>query len=310
MAQQERIVTRTVSNAQLTTVRQLGLIHEIAEFTTLNQALNEPGITPMLPSPLTLGMEITDDYDAVKDTQNLYTKYLVLGNGGHKQINNPEDVVPYTVPVPHLATDTGLYNTMPILARPVNDDLTPVERRQYCLRRTIMKDKILYAFYFGRVLEYDRTTPDSNITHVENGEETTEEFVATMNNLKPSHPDETNTYEGSYASVSAHIRIVWTKKDIEEMQNACAILFGNPRVAIISEMAVCSAVLKPVTKRYPPSGPQNPVNTPVNTFYEAVGCQVQVFISTHAPVGSNGAEYALTLDLGATEPLFGVNVSL
>lgn len=305
----ERIVTRTIVGAQLQTVRQLGLSHEVMEYTTLNQALNEPTIIDLLPNPLTQGMEIADDYDYTTDTENLYTQYVVLGNGGHRNIDNPNDAVPYTLPIPHLATDTGLYNLMAFLVRPVTDDLTPAERGKYRLRRTVMRDGVLYAAYFARKIDFPRTTPDMNITTIVDGEESSEQFVPTINNLRPSHPEESHNYDGTYASVSSYVQLVWDSKEIEDIKEAARILFGNERMAIISEIAICSGVEKPIKQRYPNTGAQVPTVAPANMFFEAVACQVQVHITTYVPISFVDQEYKLNLDIGATEPLFGVTVN-
>lgn len=302
----ERIITRTIYGSTLQTVKALGFKLEVPEFTTLNQAINEPTIVDLLPSTATLGMEIFDEYNVDTDFDAISTKYLAIGNGGHKNIQNPNDAVPYSVPVPHLATDSGLYNMCPWLVRPVTDDLSIEERKKYRLRRTIIRDGVLYSAYFLRVLEYSRSTPDLMVTTIENGEETSAQFVPTIENLRPSHPTENQDYHGKYANVSAFVPVVMDAKEIKDFKEACRIMFGNERMAIISELAICSGVDKPVTQRYPSTGAQNPMTVPENQFFEVAACQVQVFISTYIPLAYADQEYSFTLDVGATEPLFGV----
>lgn len=304
-----RIITRTIYGSQLQTVRQLGLKHEVLEYTTINQALNEPTIIDMLPDPMTRGMEITEPYDYDNDTNSIFTQLLVCGNGGHKNINNPNDATPYTVPVPHLATDSGLFNLLPFLCRDVTDDLSVAERGLYALRRTLDINGVLKAFYFGRKLDFPRTTPDMNLVKVVDGVETIEQFIPTMSNLRPTQQEETADYDGSYVSVSSFLEVSWGAEQIEAMKEACRLLYGNERMTILSELAICSCVFKPVTQRYPTTGAQVPVSAPANTFFEAVATQVNVHITTYIPLSYVDQEYTLSLNLGATEPIFGPTVT-
>lgn len=200
-----------------------------------------------------------------------------------------------------------MYNPIPLVGRKVTADLTIAERRRYCLRRTIWLNGELWAFYFGLVLDYARVTPTVNITYVVDGQESTIEYVPTMQNLRPTPPTEDVTYDGSYADVTAPVQIVWNESQIQDIKDACRVLYGTENVAIISEIAICSGVTKTVTHKYPNSGTQTPIALAANTFFETVACQVVLYISTYVPIAFADREYKLELDLGATEPLFGVN---
>lgn len=307
----QRIITRTVTGSMLQTERSLGLKHNVYDFTTLNQAISERTIIANLPNPITLGMEVLPSYDYQTDSDQIFTKYIVIGNGGHKNITGSSgsgaNGIPYTLPIPHLASDTGLYNPFPLVGRKVTADLTIAERRRYCLRRTIWLNGELWAFYFGLVLDYARVTPTVNITYVVDGQESTIEYVPTMQNLRPTPPTEDVTYDGSYADVTAPVQIVWNESQIQDIKDACRVLYGTENVAIISEIAICSGVTKTVTHKYPNSGTQTPIALAANTFFETVACQVVLYISTYVPIAFADREYKLELDLGATEPLFGVN---
>ncbi len=314
-----RIVTRTAIGASIQTSRGLGLKHNIQDFTTLNQAINERTIIANLPEPITMGMEVLPVYDYQTDSDLLSSQYLCIGNGGHKVItggnstgtgssvnNGTTNAIPFTVPVEHQATDTGLYNMIPFLGRTVAKGLTIAERRDYGLRRTIMKNGELWEFYFARKLKRDRLTPTINITHVVDGESSTAEFVPTINNLKPVHPTEDTSYNGSYATVTVPVEVVWDERQIQDIRDACRVLYGTENVAIISELSICSGVEKPIVQKYPNSGPQTPVNVATNTFFEAVACQVVMHITTYIPINFSEREYKLEMDFGATEPLYGV----
>lgn len=307
-----RIVTPTAVGAAIQTARGLGLKHNIMDFTTLNQAVNERTIVPSLPEPLTTGMEVLPAYNYLTDSDLLSAQYLCIGNGGHKSIMSGDNsgantvAIPFTIPVEHMATDTGLYNMIPHIGRPVANGLSIAERRKYALRRTISIAGELWEFYFARRIEKERATPVINITYVVNGESTTAEFVPTMNNLRPTHPTEDTSYNASYASVSVPIEVVWSEAQIRDIRDACRVLYGSENYAIISELAICSGIEKAVSQKYPNSGAQTPNNVPPNTFFEAVACQVIMHITTYIPINYSEREYKLEMDFGATEPLYGV----
>lgn len=318
-----KIITPTVIGTQIQTERALGLQHNVLDFTTINHALSLRQIVPHLPDPLIRGMEVLPEYNFVSDSSEIFTQCLIIGNGAHKNVtgsstsntnigfnNNPStnriDVaIPYTVPVPHRATDTGLYNMIPFLVRPVTDDLSIAERRRFCLRRTMLIDNILYAAYYGRFLEISKTTASIVITEIVDGVETQVEYVPTYNNLHPTHPTEDTSFDGSYGVVTAPIEVIFDEDDIQELRDACRLLYNNENYAIISELGICSGVKKPIEQKYPNSGTGSPINVPANTFFETVACQVNTFISTHVSFVGVDKEYTMQLDLGNTEPVFG-----
>lgn len=305
----QRSITRTVIGSQLQTERQMGLKHNVSEFTTINQAISERTIVANLPEPLTMGMEVLPVYDYQNDSNQLFTQYIVIGNGGHRNItgtsSSTSSAIPYTLPIPHRATDTGLYNLIPFVVRAVTNDLSISQRRQYALRRTVLINGVLYAAYFARKLDFTRLTPTVNITTVVDGESTTTEYVPTINNLRPTPPVEDTSYDASYANVTASVAVVWSEAEIQDIKDACRILYGSENLAIISEITLCSGVEKAVSQKYPNSGTQTPTAIATNTFYEAVACQAVMHISTYIPINFADKEYKLELDLGATEPLFG-----
>lgn len=322
----ERIVTRTVIGSLLMTNRALNLKHNIQDYTTINQAISLKQIVDPLPEPLVKGMEVLPEYSFITDSDQLFTQVMIIGNGGHKVVTGTSGnssynqtttgfsnataarlniAIPYTVPVPHRATDTGLFNMYPFVIRPVTDDLTIAERKRYCLRRTIEIDGVLYAAYFGRVLTYERVTATTNITEVVDGQATTVEFVPTFNNLLPTHPTEDTDYNASYGNVSAPLEIVFDEDDIQDLKDACRLLYNNENYALLSEISLCSAVQKPIEQKYPNSGTGSPTNVAQNTFFEMVACQVVLHMTTYVSFIGSDQEYSLTINIGATEPLFG-----
>lgn len=303
--QRQSVIVKTVYGNQLQTARQLGMQHQMPENSTINQALREQNIIDKLPTPVTAGMEITDDYDPETDTPLLNTRYLVLGNKGHKSIQNVNDAIPYTVPVPHMATDVNVFSMLPLVARPIDDDLSVDERKQYGLRRTILIGKDLYAFYFALRLTFDRTTVDTGITQVVDGTSVTTDFVPTLDNLAPTPQADNTDYSNNYATVSAFVKVAFDQLAIEDILEATRLLFGNEQMAIVSEIALCHGIPKAVTGRYPNSGAQTKIAVPSTLYTEIVGMQSSVLATTYIPLPYINQKYEIMLNLGATEPLIG-----
>ena len=307
----ERIITRTVYGAVIQTVKQLGLPHIVLDYTTINEAINEETIISHLPADKRRGMEIIDPYDYENDTNRIFTQWLVIGNGGHENINNPNDAVPYSIPIPHKATDSGLFSIIPFLLRPATADLTTVERAKYGLRRTVVIDDVVYAAYYARKLEFPQYTPDMILSTVENGQESTEQFVPTIENLRPEKYGDSTQFEGKYVSVSSMTTVTFSAAEIQDLKDAARLMFGNERMAIISELAICSAVSKMVSARYPyvTASAMNPIPVPANMYWDIAACQVNTHITTYVPISFVDQEYSLSLNLGATEALFGEQIS-
>lgn len=310
-----RVITRTAVGSAIQTARGLGISHTVLDYTTLNQAINEPTIVQNLPSPLTRGMYVLPAYNHSTDSAALAAQYIVIGNYGHKNIEGASTPgVPYSVPVEHAATDTGLFHLIPFVVVPADVETIPAqggldttERQKYALRRTLLIDGVLYVAYYARKLDYQAATPIMQITNVVDGVETTAEFVPTMNNLRPVHPTVDVSYSGSYVNITTPVSVVFNEKQIAYIKDACRLLYGNENYAIISEIAICSAVTKPVTHRFPNSGTQTQQVVPNGYATEAVACQVVMHITTYVPINYAEREYKIDFDFGASEPLFGVH---
>lgn len=300
-----RLVVRTIYGSSLQTSRQLGVPYTIPEFTTINEGLDDAQIIPYQPSSATLGMEYANSYDFANDSRDIKVQYFCIGFGGHRGVNGPVNGITKIDPIPHKTTDSGLYNILPFVIRPIGDDLSVEERRNLRLRKTMLIDGELYVGYFARKLDVEDTSPELKITSVSNGQETTTLFTPSASNMKPTKPSVGVENDGTYAHVSGNIQIEFTQTDVLWFREAIELLYGDPGYAIISEIAICSGVDKLITQRYPQTGVQTSVSVTGETIKEAVGTQPVAFISTFHTTEATSDGVSLGFDLGATEPLYG-----
>lgn len=301
-----RIIVRTVYGSALQTAKQLGIAHDIPPFASLNDALTYDQTVPHQPTVHTQGMEVVEAYQPIDDTINQTLQYFCIGNGGHRTVVGPVDGVPYTAPIPHRASDAGLYNLIPFVVKPVASDLTELERVNYRLRKTMLIDGVLYAAYYLRRLDVATAVPDATEVTVVAGVSYPVPFAPTLNNLQPPVPPIGSANNGSYLQVSATVTVEFSATEVQQLQDACALVFGDSNYAIISEIGLCHGVEKAITAVYPTTGTQTP-NAVTTTSTECVGVQVACHISTYYPVVYTNAGFDFTLELGATEPLFGLD---
>lgn len=304
-----RIITRTVYGGALQAALNQGINHECLDYTTLNQALTLPTVLPFQPDVSTAGREVVAAYDPATDTRSMMARYLAIGNKGHRGVTGPGNVWS-SEPVPHKASDSGLYGQIPFAVReiyPANNDF-PIgseERARYRLRTVLQKDGKLYAGYFLRKLDTTDVTPEMIITTVNGSTITTSFFSPSVYNLHPPVPDSDVTEDGVYISNTAAITLVLTAAEIQLLKDACNLLYGSPTVAIISEIALVQAVEKPVTGVYPTTGIQNVTPLPNSGLFDVVGAQVSVHTSTFYPMVYLNDDFPITIDTGISEPLFG-----
>lgn len=308
-----RVVVRTIYGSAVQTNRSMGLTHEIPAFSTLNEALSNNTIIANLPTAINRGMRVAPAYDANADTNSLKVGFFCIGNGGHRFIQGPDPQAPaYTTPIPHRATDSGLYRWIPFIVRPIANDGVGFDPADYRLRRTLDIGGNIYVAYYAKRL--DLTGVESELTRVDynaGNPVTTPNWLPNINNLKPTQPtDSTVTANnGSYVSVAASLTIPFTAQEVQELIDAMTLLFNNPNFAVISEIALCTGVDKQCTGEY--TNAASPVLNALSpgVANEIVGAQVATHISTYYPVVYANDGFGLTMDLGATEPLFGVGSS-
>ena len=184
-----RVIVRTVYGSAIQTARSMGLAHDIpGDFSALHYggapiagkgALNTGVCLPNLPANLVRGMQTAPIYNPVTDTNNIKLQYFCLGNGGHRYVAAAPPAPPYSTPIPHQASDSGLYNWIPFLIRPYASDITGLTRAKYRLRRTLEISGNLYVAYFGKVLDFTGVTPEVTLVTIDGG-------TPVSSNIEPS----------------------------------------------------------------------------------------------------------------------------
>jgi hypothetical protein len=267
----------------LQVVSYLGLEFEKFLNTTLNQKFD---IQPSAIIPPT-----------VKPSLKCFT----IGIGGHSYTTGANGI-PLSQGVDHTSGDFGLYDHLPFVLRPINNDLTVEERKRYCLRKLVTIDNVNYYAYYGKRLPMDDVEVKRTKRTVTDGETLVEEYTPTEANLSPKPPQIPTTgvvsTSGEYLATSAIVPMPFTEKDVQELYNVAKIIYGDERYAILSEFGFCTGVDAVVS-----------VNTPGGqvSFNEVIGCQISAIISGHYELIYNSKGFDFSLEVGAVQPLLGTS---
>jgi len=225
-------------------------------------------------------------------------RYWGIGNQGHRVEIGANDI-PLTSPIEHDPTHAALYGHLPFVLRPVMNDIPAEKRALYALRKEVMIDQQNYYAYYLKRLDFTNSQVNYYKTTVVDGEETTVPYVPNSSNLNPIKPSisatSVTTTSSSTVFASTEVEINFNATDVEELINACKILYGDERYAIISEICICSGVDRQLS-----------VHTAGNSsiiFNEAIAVQVNAFISADHDVSGTNQGFTRTIDLGENEPL-------
>jgi hypothetical protein len=228
-------------------------------------------------------------------------KFYTIGIGGHGYTMGPNSI-PLSQVIDHSSGDAGLYRHLPFVLRPINDDLTAGERSRYCLRKIIEVDGTNYVAYYGKRLNMTGVIPKMTKRTIVDDQTVIEEYVYTEANLSPTPPEIPNTgavtTSNEYLATSAVIPMPFTEADVAELYNVAEILFGDRRMAVISEFGFCTAVDADVS-----------INTPAGavTFKETICAQIATIISGHYEMIYNSKGFDFNLEVGAVQPLLATN---
>lgn len=272
-------VTRTIYSAHLSTAKLLNRPFNVLVNSTLNQKFNiYPGEVPA-----------ANEYPALG--------YLAIGNKGSTYDVTGTGFV-LTTPIPHLPRHASLYNHIPFIVRPVASDLTSTERLNYRMRVPVTIGGVNYIAYYLKTLGISAVTPSVELRNVNNGTITTNAFIPALSDLTPTQVVVSNVNvnnpNGDYLVSTAKTPVLLNQQDITEILNACTILFGDARYAVINEIALCTGIDRVL------SGSFNGVTA---NYTEVVATQIAAFISQHHTLTAATTQVQLEFDIGSVEPL-------
>ena len=205
------------------------------------------GLSTLLPVSVTERPELTlNSYFGIASEYNTLDgnipklRYFGVGIGGSY---NADDAILVSAYNPD-RTDMNLYRLIPIRCRPVDEDLTDLERKKYRLRlRKTMNDGNDYYLYYLKVLDFDDEVKFKKIditTGAESAYELSKEFL----DPTPQKPGAGTTIETANTSIVAYCdaKVTIDAKEVLEYINVA--FNGDTRYARISEIGFFTGVDK------------------------------------------------------------------
>lgn len=274
-------VVRTIYSSLLSTAKLLNRPLTILPNSTLNQKFNlHANELPAINEYPVLG-------------------YIGIGNKGASYEVTSDSYV-LTNPVPHLPRDASLYNFIPFVVRPINDDLSATERMRYRLRVPVTVGTTTYVAYYLRTLNISDLIPSVELRNVNGETITTSAFTPTLSDLSPTPPvisnNNLNTPSGDYLASTARVTFTLNQSDVNNIMDACALLYGDPRYAVISEIALCTGVDKVL---------QGTFGATISNYTDTIATQVAAFIYQYHALTVNTTKVEIEFDIGGSEALLG-----
>lgn len=269
-------VVRSVYGAALQTAMLLGVPHEIKPNTTLNErfdveknAVHPEGVWPRV-------------------------GYFCIGNGGH-MLSSGVDGIPFVKSRQHEATNANLFKPLPFVLRPITNDLTPIQRAKYAMRRQETHGGQLYYAYYLKRMDNASLDVTMQTRIIDKGITTTSDFVPSTADLVPQPVALPNTgaipVTSTYITVSTLLALNLTAEDCKELLDVASIMYGDQNYAIISEIGLCSGVDKVLA-----------LNDGSN-YKESIATQIVSFISAFHQVAFTASGISGLFDIGSNEPL-------
>lgn len=233
-----------------------------------------------------------------------WTQYAAVGIGGLSARFIGDNRRLELFPIPHQATHTGMYEQIPFVIRPVTDPLTEAERLNFRLRRVMDIKGVRCEMWYLRRLDLSETVVQMEYRTIQDGVVISDPWEPTANDQRPKpwvvNPGQVLVTGDDYVASSAKSTFRFSPWDITELLNVGKMLFDSETAITVSELALCSGV--DARKRADFNG--------ANLEYtEALGVQINDFVSTLLPAAYNRAGASINLDIGAVEPLLALKTA-
>jgi len=209
--------------------------------------------------------------------------YIAAGRGGFRAIADTNGRLKTDV-ASHEPTDAALFEHIPFIARPINDDLTAVEREGYAGRVLVNTGGVEQFLYYLKRVAVTPSTPAIDIQTIVDDVPVVTPYQPTPGQLDPSiralSNVELNVVSGSHISVQTPGVIPFNSVDVTEMVAACIALFGDASYANLSEVGMVSAIPTQVNSTL------GGINI---TYTEAILAQIDLHIPTSVllPIASS-----------------------
>lgn len=302
-----RSITRLAMGSYFQLAKAIGAPIIPPANSTLAEILSNSDAVPFQPAIPTASMEFTDEYNYQVDSVNSKLQYFAIGSGSHYNVTNATNGRPKWGNKPHNARRTGPFEIMPFVIRDLDDDLTPEQRTEYRGRKIIEIGGRYRAAYFLRVIDLSSLPISQQIVKKENGVETSVPYRPTVNDMVSKVADISGENDGTYIRTTIPVELTFSALQAQWLREVAALWYGDADDAIISEIAICSGVDKPITKRYPPASSNQTPQAVSSSLKEAVAVQLTVIEALHEDLTFTNGSLIEKIYIGTEDPLYSKN---
>lgn len=222
-------------------------------------------------------------------------KYMVFGRGG--EVNALDaDGNSIQHDQKHKVNSCRLNDMLPLLARPIADDLT--DRSKYRLRRVEQHDGDVYAVYYAYVIDISAAAPKVDLLKTVSGVTTPTAYTALDSQLEVdpvSLVDGTpTTVTGEMLSVYLPFSVNLTTTFITEALAATKIVRGAANLAVINEAALVSGIDQVVSTN---------AGGVSASYTEVLAAQITNHLEMFLKLYSSSTSSTIDLKLSDTQPL-------
>lgn len=283
--------------AQMVSTQPMGTNIMIAKAT--NRQLNIPPNTTLNEQH---EVEVNNSL-GVKNGEDFVLGYFGVGIKGYQVVgNHPVTNVPVNYTNQHQPFDQNLFYSIPLCARPLDDDLTEQQRDKYRMRTVQILDGVPTALYWLMKTGMNEFNPKTKRAYrnPSTGNEVPIDYVYRPESLNPTpitlSSDGTVPLANTYLMSSGLMDLSLNGTALEELRNVCRLMFGDPSLAAVSEYQIVWGI-ESTTEGQGPGG---------TTFRhkELISAVTQYVVSErHARDANSNGDIVLKYDLGAAYPM-------
>lgn len=259
---------------------------DIPEFTTLNEVYK-------VRASESIGEKNGRDFEL---------KYFTLGVRGSDTIGKDANGVDIRRVLQHQPIDGNVFVPIPLCARPVSNDLDNLKRAKLRCREVRTINGVQYAIYWAGLIKFDRYDPQLLKIYKDpvSGAEDVKKYIPSSDNLRPVPVELTSSntvpISNTYVNGSAILNCTLSADEIEEVKNACRIVYNDAGYAAPNEIAVAYGI---------DSTTDGDIGGGKFIRYtEALSLVIGHFITERsAREANNNREISLVFDHGASEPM-------
>lgn len=203
----------------------------LPQYTTLNEYFNKWG----------------DESIGKKNGRDFELKYFSLGIRGSNCYGMDGNGLSRMRVNGHQPTDMNLFTMIPLIARPLDNDLDSTTRAKFRARTEEEFDGIAYAIYYVKLIKFDNYNPKEVLVEVDedtgNSQVIQDPYVHLKDKLMNPEPldytsNGTVPVARRYINGSAILDCSLDATDLAEIVNACKIKFGDSSIASINEIMI------------------------------------------------------------------------